>query len=476
MEIPYTVTARPDTGLWNAKIGVWLFLASEVMLFGGLFSSYIFLRLGADYHWPVHVLNVPMGFINTLVLIASSVTVVMAWASLKMRKFGHYQIYMAITLACAFIFLGIKAFEYKDKFHHYGVVMKDGTVLEGHLKDNEYLIKFDNVTSLTVKADGYYPEFEPSLVFANCTTPNPQLKTPKGVVIKPDAAGLETLHQEVLATAKEKAEATAKATGKPPAIAPEPATIKLTPVAPLSFAVQVTALPVTQPIFGYTDTSVTFKDTTVIEGKLTDDKMTLHVDKVDLRSVPEAEHSVAWKYLGEDWKKAFEEHHEEKLAELKEQLKKKNLSEEAYNVAFKEATNDEEFMRHSSIMATHSPKPEAGHHALEGVAELMGSFKETFFGSAHQYPDVEIDAKDIERWSNFLPKYNTYFAIYFTLTGLHGLHVLAGIIVMGWILIVDTRRLRKDPEHLANRVETAGLFWHFVDLVWIFLFPLLYLL
>ena len=47
MDIPYTVTARPDTGLWNAKVGIWLFLASEVMLFGGLFSSYIFLRLGA---------------------------------------------------------------------------------------------------------------------------------------------------------------------------------------------------------------------------------------------------------------------------------------------------------------------------------------------------------------------------------------------------------------------------------------------
>ena len=47
MEIPYTVKPRPDTGLWNAKVGIWLFLASEVMLFGGLFSGYLFLRLGA---------------------------------------------------------------------------------------------------------------------------------------------------------------------------------------------------------------------------------------------------------------------------------------------------------------------------------------------------------------------------------------------------------------------------------------------
>ena len=53
MEIPYTVTARPDTGLYNAKIGIWLFLASEVMLFGGLFSAYVFLRIGAlPGYWP----------------------------------------------------------------------------------------------------------------------------------------------------------------------------------------------------------------------------------------------------------------------------------------------------------------------------------------------------------------------------------------------------------------------------------------
>ena len=47
MEIPYTVEARPDTGLYNAKVGIWLFLASEVMLFGALFSTYILLRVGA---------------------------------------------------------------------------------------------------------------------------------------------------------------------------------------------------------------------------------------------------------------------------------------------------------------------------------------------------------------------------------------------------------------------------------------------
>ena len=47
MDIPYTVQPREDTGLFNAKVGIWLFLASEVMLFGALFSSYILLRIGS---------------------------------------------------------------------------------------------------------------------------------------------------------------------------------------------------------------------------------------------------------------------------------------------------------------------------------------------------------------------------------------------------------------------------------------------
>ena len=91
MEIPYTVEVRPDTGLSNGKLGVWLFLASEVMLFGALFSSYILLRISAP-EWPrgAESLSVPLATFNTIVLIASSVTMVMAWASLKMNEFGSY--------------------------------------------------------------------------------------------------------------------------------------------------------------------------------------------------------------------------------------------------------------------------------------------------------------------------------------------------------------------------------------------------
>jgi len=121
MQIPYTVEARPDTGLFNAKLGIWLFLASEVMLFGALFSSYVLLRTGAA-SWPhgSEYLNVWLAFLNTVILIGSSVTMVMAWASLKLGDFKKYRLYMGLTILAGLGFMVVKGFEYGAKFqHHY---------------------------------------------------------------------------------------------------------------------------------------------------------------------------------------------------------------------------------------------------------------------------------------------------------------------------------------------------------------------
>src|SRR5271163_2560416 len=135
MEIPFAVKPRPDTGLYNAKVGIWLFLASEVMLFGALFCSYILMRVNApEGTWPHHWLNIWLGMTNTIVLILSSVTVVLGWASLKMGNFKRYKFYQGITLLCALAFLGIKSFEYHDKFMHYEVHLKDGRIADGHLQ------------------------------------------------------------------------------------------------------------------------------------------------------------------------------------------------------------------------------------------------------------------------------------------------------------------------------------------------------
>ena len=115
--IPYIDEPHPVTGVTNAKFGTWLFLASEVMLFGALFSTYITLRLNS-HEWPHGELNVPLACLNTVVLITSSMTVVMAWASLKMNQFGKFRGYFATTILLSFVFLVVKTIEYKAKFEH----------------------------------------------------------------------------------------------------------------------------------------------------------------------------------------------------------------------------------------------------------------------------------------------------------------------------------------------------------------------
>jgi heme/copper-type cytochrome/quinol oxidase subunit 3 len=119
MEIPYTTETHPDTGLTNPKLGIWLFLASEVMLFGSLFSSYVLLRTGAE-RWPDQssILSVPLASLNTLILIASSVTIVLAWAALKGGSLSRYRRYMGLTILGGALFLVVKSFEYGDKFSH----------------------------------------------------------------------------------------------------------------------------------------------------------------------------------------------------------------------------------------------------------------------------------------------------------------------------------------------------------------------
>jgi cytochrome c oxidase subunit 3 len=258
MEIPYAIQPRPDTGLYNAKVGIWLFLASEVMLFGGLFSAYVLLRVGAaPGEWPHGWQNVALGTTNTLVLALSAVTTLMAWVACKVGQFGKFKFFHGCTLLLALTFLCIKMFEYHDHLTHYEIHLTDGRIADGHMAEND----------------------------------------PKA-------------------------------------------------------------------------------DYVVIEGRYVNSEE----DLIDLRA-------------------------------------QKNIQE----------------------------------------------------------TEIKIPRSEIKDMQSYGPWHNDYLALYFTLTGLHALHILGGSIVIGYLWGPGRKLYKMDPEHFTNRVEVSGLFWHFVDLVWIFLFPVLYL-
>ncbi len=67
-----------------------------------------------------------------------------------------------------------------------------------------------------------------------------------------------------------------------------------------------------------------------------------------------------------------------------------------------------------------------------------------------------------------------FFSLYFVMTTFHALHILIGLGVMAYVIVL-TRRGQVTPEHHPS-VELTGLYWHFVDIIWVFLFPLLYLI
>lgn len=133
--IPHDMDAHPVTGMYNGKFGLWLFLASEVMLFGALFSSYVLLRVGApEGTWPHRgdeILNVWLAALNTVVLITSSVTMVLSWAQLKMHNLSKGLTWLTVTFLLAGTFLVVKYFEYSAKFHHHMVVTVEPVEVHG---------------------------------------------------------------------------------------------------------------------------------------------------------------------------------------------------------------------------------------------------------------------------------------------------------------------------------------------------------
>ena len=104
----------------NAKLAMWLFLATEIMFFMGLISTYIVLRYGG-FGWPTaeeaHV-NAHIGAANTIVLIVSSVTVVLALSATRRGDSVRVQLFLTATIALGFAFMFIKAFEYVGKYSH----------------------------------------------------------------------------------------------------------------------------------------------------------------------------------------------------------------------------------------------------------------------------------------------------------------------------------------------------------------------
>ncbi|MFN0136197.1 MAG: cytochrome c oxidase subunit 3 [Phycisphaerae bacterium] len=293
------------------KLGIWLFLATEVLFFAGLFCAYAIYRRNHPHIFLAgqHFLDVKMGAINTIVLIASSFTMAMGVYCAQRSKNTGLIICLFLTLLGAFAFMGIKYVEYSDKIMH-GKIWGPNFNPQRH-DDHGHA----HGATDAAHADGH--------------------AKPDDHGAKPDAAHATDSH------------------------AAKPADAHATPAA--APAVATSAAP-------------------VIEASL-----------------------------------------------------------------IKPAAAGP-----SGLAATEPHDDHAGGNDAHG--KYSDPYK-----AAQEMRDLHI-----------------FMGIYFCMTGLHGIHVLGGIVVITW-LIIGAFKGRYNSEYYTP-VDFVGLYWHLVDLVWIYLFPLLYLI
>jgi heme/copper-type cytochrome/quinol oxidase subunit 3 len=415
MEIPYTVKPRPDTGLYNAKLGIWLFLASEVMLFGALFSSYVLLRVGAEPGtWSMGLMDLYVGAGNTMVLIASSMFVVLAWAELKQGNLAGYKKWKWATIACAVVFLCVKwSYEWPSKFKHYDVWLNDATVLHE---------KFEK---------GYHAEAK-------------RLASEMKLSDYGDAHSSDVeKHVEKIYTTrffKEPSDASKTAFKQ-------------------GWANGTLAL--SGHINGYREAVIN-----------------VQIGEWDAGAgVTQDEAKVAVNTQGGDGDQAFDGGGPV-LANLDYEAAKRAeyvLGQAGFKVTLSVAKYSDRVDAHPWFWRTPRLSEDIGGKPRVHSIFLGLDHSKDEEGLHHQ--EVEIETLHISRLSAYEPKHSTFFGIYYTITGLHAAHVFGGILIMLYnMLPIGLGLWHRDREQFTNRIETFGLFWHFVDLVWIFLFPILYIL
>ena len=336
----------------NGKLGMWLFLGTEIMFFTAFIGTYIVLRWGSP-GWPtdpnVTHIRVALGAINTFVLICSSVSVVLAHEAMSLRNYQKATKFLGLTLALACVFLGIKSIEYAGKFQH--------DILPGHVAESQEGARDKLVRELDTASGGLALRAE--------------LEKVKSALALGQGKRTELEGQQKALTEK------LAAVGRVEAA-----------YAPLKEQLRAGNISLLES-----------------RGKLAALKELFSGRAPDVETHDEREKSV------------IEEAKTKELATLEQRIS----------------------------------------------ADDKKLFRDQYSGTFNGVHDPHVIVYG-----------NTFASIYFTMTGFHAIHVLVGMLMFGMLLYRGlTNTLGPDQELF---VENAGLYWHFVDLVWIFLFPLLYII
>ena len=378
---------QPSLPMSNGKTIVWLFLSTEIMFFAGLIGTYIVLRFGAPPGtWPtpaqVH-LSEPIGAFNTFVLICSSVTIVLCLESIRAHKPSVAKIWLWLTFLLGAVFLGIKMYEYQQKFAH-GIYPAKPHSLIYERANLDYAAavrlplkaKWDKLSKLSAEDAGLND------------------------VQRADLQLYNKLLNGVVGWAEYQAADPTLSTGD-------------RQIALMRLAEYVSGPRHAGKHHGHND-----EHDKPFEEQLHNEKVQLSKVETDL---------------------------EQQQQQLLEERKLLENAEDPLRLAV--------VVDQLNLVGADLKRVVDRLDGIDLVSELDHSVNHDF---GLHLPMV-------------LPSGNMWASTYFLMTGFHAIHVLVGLIVF---LIAMPRHL--GPKW-AGFVENTGLYWHFVDLVWIFLFPLLYL-
>jgi len=411
----------------SGKLGIWLFLAQEVLFFSALFVAYVLYR----YHHPeiysyAHkYLDVKYGAINTAVLIFSSLTAAWAVRCAQLNQRRGLIICIALTIGCACAFLGIKYIEYSHKVHEH--------------------ILFGRYFDPCVSSGG-----------RELLTKNNNCAGSKSTVVwdfgtgAPTAGCLKDIDQDA-----RKLGIQADCVVKEYAITEKPKKVQ-----------QPKNGPDGKPLVGPDGKPVTeeVEKPEIIE--------TFKRDIPDRCPEPSILHEGA-----ESEAEAGGEHgagghggHAEKFpcwrTAYQPAVCKKDVG---ILVEYGDHVEREDIR----IKAECKPTPKAA-----DAGDLLADRAQPLeLGKPLIQPRHQLtvhEAHELEAMGPPPEHTNMFFTIYFAMTGLHGIHVLFGVAVFTWVLIRAIKG-QFTPDYFGP-IDYAALYWHIVDLIWIFLFPLLYLI
>jgi len=366
----------------SSKLGMWLFLATELLMFGGLFCAYAVYRGNhvEIFRWGSALLDRRLGMTNTAVLITSSFTMALAVYAAQRGWRWRQVLFLGLTFLGACGFLVIKAIEYTPKFQH-GLLW--GTRFD---PDPHYVAAHFGHGRHPAEV-AHEAEEEPAVA----AEPARDLERGKKIAFETCAS----CHGADLRGMPKNGKSLV--TSEFVAAKSDPELLAFLKVGRQPFDPANTT-GVAMPPRGGNPT-------------LTDEKL------------------------------------QDVIAFLRE-VQAKGEEEGGEVVLASAPAEGEAFALPKSVIPPAPPGP-------EGLAS--GAFP----GIPAAVPAPPPDA-------------HRFFAIYFMMTGLHGIHVLAGMLVIGWLMIGAA--LGRYTEAWYTPVDLVGLFWHVVDLIWIFLFPLFYLI